>query len=120
MTRVGKTELLVLSIQLVLSEDTRGRFGTSELGALRPSAILVHTSRGPIVDALGEQTISAAGLDVYDQEPLPVDDPLLSLENCVLSPHLGDVSEAALRNMYERALEDSRAFLAGHPLRQVE
>ena len=49
-----------------------------------------------------------------------MDDPLLSLENCVLSPHLGDVSEAALRNMYERALEDIRAFLAGHPLRQVE
>jgi phosphoglycerate dehydrogenase-like enzyme len=127
--RVSKDELLaradVLSIHLVLSERTRGLFGAAELAKMKPSAVLINTSRGPIVDeraliqALGSRTIAAAGLDVYDREPLPLDHQLLTLENTVLLPHLGYVSEAGLRVMYEHAVEDIAAFRAGAPIRVV-
>ena len=102
-TRVSKDQLLadadVLSIHLVLSERTRGLLGTAELAQMKPTAILVNTSRGPIVDeaaliaALAGGTIAAAGLDVFDREPLPAGHPLTELENVVLLPHLGYVSE---------------------------
>jgi phosphoglycerate dehydrogenase-like enzyme len=128
-SRVSKAELLlnadVLSIHLLLSERTRGLFGAAELGSMKPTAILVNTSRGPIVDeaalidALRGGTIAAAGLDVYDREPLPPDHALRSLENTVLAPHLGYVSEEGLRDMYAQAIEDIRGFLDGHPVRVV-
>jgi phosphoglycerate dehydrogenase-like enzyme len=92
---------------------------------MKPSAVLINTSRGPIVDepalveALRERRIAAAGLDVYDREPLPADHALLGLENTVLLPHLGYVSEASLRGMYEEAVEDIAAFLQGAPIRVV-
>jgi phosphoglycerate dehydrogenase-like enzyme len=127
--RVSKPELLsdsdVLSIHLVLSERTRGLFQADDLARMKPSAVLINTSRGPIVDepalieALHEGTIGAAGLDVYDREPLPPDHPLLRLENTVLLPHLGYVSEASLRGMYGEAVEDIAAFLEGAPIRRL-
>lgn len=127
--RVSKDELLrradVLSIHLVLGDRTRGLFGAAELAALKPSAVLVNTSRGPIVDeaalvdALRAGTIAGAGLDVYDAEPLPAGHPLLALDNVVLTPHLGYVTEAGFREMYRQAVEDVRAFLAGAPIRVV-
>jgi phosphoglycerate dehydrogenase-like enzyme len=125
--RVSKQELLassdVLSIHLMLSERTRGLFAASELTQMKPSAMLINTSRGPIVDeralidALSNGTIAAAGLDVFDREPLPADHPLLALENTVLLPHLGYVSEATLRAMYADVVEDIAAFLAHAPIR---
>lgn len=128
-TRVSKEVLLqsadVLSIHLVLSERTRGLFGASELALMKRSAILINTSRGPIVDegalvdALRSQRIAAAGLDVYDKEPLPTDHPLLALENTVLAPHLGYVSEAGLANMYSQVVEDIAGFLQGEAVRII-
>ena len=127
---VSKAALLqrsdVLSIHLVLSERTRGLFGAAELAAMKPSAVLVNTARGPIVDevalieALRRKVIVAAGLDVYDTEPLPAGHPLLELENLVLLPHLGYVTEADLKVMYQEAVEDIAAYLAGSPIRQLE
>jgi phosphoglycerate dehydrogenase-like enzyme len=127
---VTKQELLeqsdVLSIHLVLSDRTRGLFGAGELARMRRSAVLVNTSRGPIVDesalvaALRDGTIAVAGLDVYDTEPLPAGDPLTGLDNVVLLPHLGYVSEATLRDMYEQVVEDIAAWRDGASIRTIE
>ncbi len=125
--RVSKHELLssadFVSIHLVLSERTRGLFGAAELAQMKPTASLINTSRGPIVDeraligALRDGTIAAAGLDVYDVEPLPPGHPLTTLDNVVLLPHLGYVTEAAFRHMYAQVVEDIAAFLDGTPVR---
>jgi phosphoglycerate dehydrogenase-like enzyme len=125
--QVSKTELLsgsdVLSVHLVLSDRTRGLFGAADLALMKSSAVLVNTSRGPIVDepaliaALRSGTIAAAGLDVFDVEPLPPDDALCSLDNAVLLPHLGYVSEPGFRVMYEQVVEDIAAFVRGLPIR---
>jgi len=127
--RVSKGELLagsdVLSIHLVLSDRTRGLFQAADLAAMKRTAVLVNTSRGPIVDehgliaALRTGTIAAAGLDVYDIEPLPPAHPLTTLDNVVLLPHLGYVSEAGFRQMYGQVVENIAAFLAGSPIRTV-
>jgi phosphoglycerate dehydrogenase-like enzyme len=126
-TWVPKDELLaagdVVTIHLRLSERTRGLLGAAELAAMKPTAILVNTSRGPIVDedalvaALKNGTIAGAGLDVYDTEPLPAASPLLDAPNTVLLPHLGYVTEAGLRSMYTQAVEDIQAWRAGSPIR---
>ena len=125
--RVGREELFrqadVLTIHLVLSERTRGLVGAGELALMRPTAYLVNTSRGPIVDeaALAEHLqsgrIAGAALDVYGVEPLPAGDPLRALPNSVLTPHLGYVSERTYRTFYGEAAEDVAAFLAGRPVR---
>jgi phosphoglycerate dehydrogenase-like enzyme len=127
--RVPKEELLAaadfLSIHLVLSERTRGLIAGVELVQMKPTAALVNTSRGPIVDeaalvaALRVGVIAAAGLDVYEREPLPVGHPLTTLPNVVLLPHLGYVSEAGMRHMYGQVVEDIAAFLAGTPIRTL-
>jgi phosphoglycerate dehydrogenase-like enzyme len=127
--RVSKAELLaesdVLSVHLVLSDRTRGLFGASELAAMQPQAVLINTSRGPIVeeraliDALRSGTIAGAGLDVFDHEPLAAGHELLGLENAVLLPHLGYVSEPGFRAMYGEVVEDIAAFRAGRPVRLI-
>jgi phosphoglycerate dehydrogenase-like enzyme len=127
--RVSKSELLsaadVLSIHLVLSDRTRGLFQAADLAMMKPTAVLINTSRGPIVDedalvaALRGHTIGGAGLDVYNTEPLPPGHPLTTLDNVVLLPHLGYVSEAGFRHMYGQAIEDIAAFLAGSPIRVI-
>jgi len=127
--RVSKAELLagsdVLSIHLVLSDRTRGLFQAADLAQMKPTAVLINTSRGPIVDeqaliaALRSNTIAAAGLDVYETEPLPAGHPLTTLDNVVLLPHLGYVSEAGFRQMYGQVVEDIAAFLAGSPIRTI-
>jgi phosphoglycerate dehydrogenase-like enzyme len=127
--RVSKAQLLaaadILSIHLVLSDRTRGLFQAADLATMKPTAVLVNTSRGPIVaedalvQALREHTIAGAGLDVYDIEPLPAGHPLTTLDNVVLLPHLGYVSEAGFRQMYGQAVEDIAAFLAGSPIRTI-
>jgi phosphoglycerate dehydrogenase-like enzyme len=127
--RVTKDELLAradfVSIHLVLSHRSRGLIGGPELLAMKPTAALINTSRGPIVDeaalvsALRVGVIAAAGLDVYDEEPLPAGHPLTTLPNVVLLPHLGYVSEPGMRHMYGQVVEDIAAFLAGAPIRTL-
>jgi phosphoglycerate dehydrogenase-like enzyme len=122
-----KDELLArsdfVSIHLVLGERTRGLIGARELGLMKRSAYLVNTSRGPIVDetalirALQDGTIAGAGLDVFDEEPLPPDHPFRRLSNTVITPHLGYVTEETYRVFYGQALEDVKAYLGGTPLR---
>jgi phosphoglycerate dehydrogenase-like enzyme len=128
-TLVSKDDLMaradVVTIHLVLSSRTRGLIGARELGLMKPAAYLVNTSRGPIVDeaalvdALEKGAIAGAGLDVFDQEPLPLDHPLRSLENTVITPHVGYVTEETYRVFFGDALEDIRAFLSGSPIRVV-
>jgi len=116
----------VVSVHLVLGEGTRGLIAEKELRAMRPSAYLVNTSRGPIIDevalvrALSEGWIAGAGLDVFDEEPLPLDHPLRRMPRTVLTPHLGYVTEETYRIFYGEALEDARAFQAGVPVRVIE
>jgi len=113
----------VLSVHLVLSARTRGLVGARELALLKQSALLINTSRGPIVDeaalvaALEAGRLAGAGLDVYDREPLPATHPLLGVSNTVLTPHLGYVTEETYRIFYGQALEDIQGHLAGKPLR---
>jgi phosphoglycerate dehydrogenase-like enzyme len=126
-TLVERDELLtradVVTIHLVLSDRTRGLIGARELGLMRKTAYLVNTSRGQIVEegalirALEAGAIAGAGLDVYDEEPLPLDHRLRRLPNTVITPHLGYVTEETYRVFYAEALEDVRAFLAGAPVR---
>ena len=128
-TLVSKEALLsesdVVTIHLVLSGRTRGLIGVAELSLMKPSAYLVNTSRGPIVDepalvaALRTGAIAGAGLDVFDTEPLPVDHPLKSLPNTVLTPHMGYVTSETYRVFYDDAVEDISAFLAGNPVRVI-
>ena len=113
----------VVTVHLKLSERTTGLVGAAELAAMKPSAVLVNTSRGPIVDqealvaALTAGTIAGAGLDVHDVEPLPPDSPLRAAPNTVLLPHLGYVTEGGYRSMYEQVVEDITAWRAGTPVR---
>lgn len=103
----------------------RGLVGERELQAMKPSAILVNTSRGPIVDegalvqALAAGRIRAAALDVYDVEPLPPDSALLNCPGLTLTPHLGFVTEKMYKLFYTDAVEDIAAFMAGSPVRLV-
>ena len=112
-----------VSIHLVLSPRTRGLIGAAELALMKPSAFLINTSRGPIVeekallDALREGRIAGAGLDVYDAEPLPPDHLLRGLPNTVLTPHLGYVTEDNYRLLYRETVEAIRAWLDGKPIR---
>jgi phosphoglycerate dehydrogenase-like enzyme len=116
----------VVTIHVVLSARTRGLVGDRELAAMKSTAFLVNTARGPIVDeaaliaALRSRRIAGAGLDVYDEEPLPVDHPLRRLDNIVLTPHLGYVTVENYREAYAQAVENIRSFLAGTPLRVLE
>lgn len=114
-----------VSVHLVLSDRTRGLLGEPELRAMRPHAFLVNTSRAAIVDraallrALREGWIAGAGLDVFDTEPLPADDPLRTLPNVLATPHLGYVTEHNYRTYYREAVEDITAFLDGSPVRTL-
>jgi phosphoglycerate dehydrogenase-like enzyme len=115
----------VATVHLVLSDRTRGIVGERELALMKPAAFLINTARGPIVDehalihALRHSVIAGAGLDVFDEEPLPADHPFRRLENVVLTPHLGYVTTENYRLAYGEAVEDIRAFLAGAPVRVI-
>jgi phosphoglycerate dehydrogenase-like enzyme len=127
---VSKDELFseadVLSVHLVLSDRTRGLVGERELSLMKSTAFLVNTSRGPIVDeaalvaALRDRRIAGAGLDVFDQEPLPENHPFLQLENTLITPHLGYVTRETYERFYGEAVEDILGFLDGSPLRVVQ
>ena len=124
---VGKDDLFrqsdFITIHNVLSARSRGVVGAKEFGLMKPSAFLINTSRGPIVDeaallaALRDKKIAGAGLDVFDTEPLPLDHPLRKMDNVVLTPHLGYVSEQNYRHYFAGVVEDIRGFLDGKPVR---
>lgn len=126
-TWVSKRELFeqadVLTVHLVLSERSRGIVDTQALGWMKPTARLVNTARGPIVDeqalidALTSGRLAGAALDVYAEEPLPADHPLRTLPNVLATPHIGYVSEANYRQFYEQMIEDILAWAAGVPVR---
>lgn len=114
-----------VSVHLVLSERSRGLVGRDELAAMKPSAYLINTSRAAIVDqaalieALQQQRIAGAGLDVFEVEPLPMDDIFRRLPNVLATPHLGYVADDNYRIYFREAIEDIEAFLAGQPLRRL-
>jgi D-3-phosphoglycerate dehydrogenase len=116
----------IVSLHVVLSARTRGLIGAKEFALMKPTAYLINTARGPIVDeqaliaALRERRIAGAGLDVFDIEPLPADHPLRKLDNVVLSPHLGYVTAENFRTCYAGVVEDIRAFLDGKPIRPLQ
>ena len=115
-----------ITIHLVLSQRTRGLVGTREFALMNPSAYIINTSRGPIIDeaavlaALREKRIAGAGLDVFDIEPLPIDHPLRKMDNVVLTPHLGYVAIQNYRAYFAGVVDDIRAFLDDKPVRVLE
>jgi phosphoglycerate dehydrogenase-like enzyme len=114
-----------ITIHVVLSGRTRGLVGAAELALMKPTAFLINTSRGPIVDqaalvsALQQHKIAGAGLDVFDIEPLPLDHPFRKMDNVVITPHLGYVSEQNYRRYFADAVDDIRGFLDGKSVRQL-
>ena len=114
-----------VTIHLQLSARSRGTLGARELGLMKPTAYLINTARGPIVEeaallaALREKRIAGAGLDVFDVEPLPVDHPLRKLDNVVLTPHLGYVSTQNYGVYFPGMVEDIRGWLDDKPVRAI-
>jgi phosphoglycerate dehydrogenase-like enzyme len=123
----GKEDLFrqsdFITIHVVLSPRTRGIVGAKEIGLMKPTAYIINTSRGPIIDeaallaALRDKKIAGAGLDTFDVEPLPLDHPLRKMDNAVITPHLGYVSEQNYRHYFAGVAEDIRGFLDGKPVR---
>jgi phosphoglycerate dehydrogenase-like enzyme len=113
----------VVTVHYRLGPRSVGLVGEAELALMKPSAFLVNTSRGPILDsaallaALRSGSIAGAALDVYDAEPLPLSDPLRAAPNVVLTPHLGYVTEDSYRVFYADAAEDILAYAKGAPVR---
>ena len=113
----------IVTIHVVLSERSRGLVSRADLARMKPTAYLINTARGPIVDeaalleVLQQRRIAGAALDTYSQEPLPVDHPLRKLDNVVLTPHLGYVTEDNYRRYYTDMVENIAAWRAGTPVR---
>jgi phosphoglycerate dehydrogenase-like enzyme len=115
----------VVTLHLILSDATRGIIGARELGLMKPTALLVNTSRGPLIDeaallqTLTHNRIAGAALDVFDTEPLPAAHPLRTLPNVVATPHIGYVCRENYELFYGDALEDIQAWLKGSPVRTL-
>jgi phosphoglycerate dehydrogenase-like enzyme len=115
----------VLSVHLVLSPRSRGLIGRDEIALMKRSAILVNTSRGPIVDtnaviaALEDGRLGYAAFDVYDREPLPAGHPLRRAHNVLLTPHVGYVTAENYRSSYPQIVENIAAYLDGKPMRVI-
>jgi D-3-phosphoglycerate dehydrogenase len=113
----------IVSIHIPLTPKSRGLIGASELALMKPTALLINTSRGPIVEeaallaALRGNKIAGAGFDVYDVEPLPLEHPLRKLDNVVITPHLGYASQQNYRAYFAGVVDDIRGFLDGKPVR---
>jgi phosphoglycerate dehydrogenase-like enzyme len=124
---VSKRELFeqadILTVHLVLSERSRGLVDAQALAWMKPTARLVNTARGPIVDelalvdALSNGRLAGAALDVYSEEPLPQDHPFRCLPNVLATPHVGYVSEQNYRQFYQQMIEDIQAWATGTPIR---
>ena len=127
--RVEKDELFrqsdFISVHLVLSERSRGIVGARELGLMKPTAHIINTSRGPIIDedalaeALRNGAIAGAGIDTYSVEPVAKTNPFLDLKNTVLTPHLGYVTEETYHIFYGQTVENIAAWLKGQPVRVI-
>mgnify|MGYP002876892832 FL=1 len=115
----------IVSVHLRLSDRTRALVGARELGLMKPTSYFINISRGPIVDeaalidTLQRGAIAGAGLDTLDVEPLPKDHPLLKLDNTVITPHVGYVTEEGYRAFYSGIVEDIRAFCSGEAVRVI-
>ena len=115
----------IITVHMVLSQRSRGLVGREDLARMKPTGYLVNTARGPIVDetalleALQARKIAGAAIDVFSVEPLPVDHPFRKLDNIVLTPHLGYVTEESFRNHYRQMVEGIDAWLKGEPLRRL-
>jgi phosphoglycerate dehydrogenase-like enzyme len=128
--RVERDELFatsdVVTVHLLWSRRTRGLIGAEDLALMKHTAVLINTSRGPIVqeqallEALRGGRIAGAGLDVYDQEPLPADHPYRTAPHTVLTPHLGYVTRGTYEVFYGQAVEDVAAWVARQPIRVIE
>ena len=126
-TRVDKDDLMArsdfVSIHVVLSDRSRGLIGAGDLARMKPTAYLINTARGPIVDedalvaAVQSGAIAGAGLDVFGTEPLPLDDPLRTLPNSIITPHTGGFIRDNYELWYEGAVEDIEAWLKDAPIR---
>ena len=116
----------IVSIHLILGERSRNTVGTREFGLMKPSALLINTARGPVVnedamiDAIEPAGIAGVGLDVYDQEPLPANHKLRHLPNTVLMPHVGGRTRENFIARYRDSLEDVKAWLDGEPIRVLQ
>ena len=119
------TEGDVVSVHVRLSERTLGLVAAHEIGLMKSSAILVNISRGPIIDepalidALRRRAIGGAALDVFDVEPLPSGHPFLTLDNTLITPHVGYVTDDGYRAFYSGVVENIRAFASGEPVRVI-
>ena len=115
----------IVSVHVVLSQRTRGLVAARELALMKPTAYLVNISRGPIVDeaalvgVLQRKAIAGAALDTFDVEPLPGGHPLLQLDNTLICPHLGYVTDESYRAFYAGVVENIRAFASGEPVRMI-
>ena len=115
----------IITVHVVLSQRSRGLVGREDLARMRPTSYLVNTARGPIVDeaalleTLQQKKIAGAAIDVFSVEPLPVDHPFRKLDNIVLTPHLGYVTEEGFRAHYSQMVEGIGAWLKGEPLRRL-
>ena len=115
----------IVTVHYQLGPRSRGLITANDLGRMKKTAYLVNTARGPLVDeqaliaALREKRIAGAGLDVFDVEPLPLDHPFRALDNVVITPHLGYVSEQNYKKYFSDIVEDIRAWLEGNPVRVI-
>src|ERR1700709_2475689 len=115
----------IVTVHVVLTERSRGLVGRDDLARMKPTSFLINTARGPIVDenalleTLQARKIAGAAIDVFSVEPLPVDHPFRKLDNIVLTPHLGYVTEEGFRNHYGQMVEGIDAWFKGEPVRRL-
>ena len=115
----------IITVHVVLSQRSRGLVGRDDLSRMKPTSFIVNTARGPIVDedalleTLQARKIAGAAIDVFSVEPLPVDHPFRKLDNIVLTPHLGYVTEEGFRNHYGQMVEGIDAWFKGEPVRRL-
>ena len=115
----------IVTVHVVLSQRSRGLVGREDLARMKPTSFIVNTARGPIIDetalleTLQARKIAGAAIDVFSVEPLPVDHPFRKLDNIVLTPHLGYVTEEGFRNHYGQMVEGIDAWFKGEPVRRL-
>jgi phosphoglycerate dehydrogenase-like enzyme len=116
----------IVTVHLVLSERTRGIIGARELALMKPTALFVNTSRGPLadeaalIDLLRRKAIAGAALDVFGTEPLPADHPFRSLDNVLATPHIGYVTQESYKQYYHETVECIAAWLEKKPIRLMQ
>ncbi len=116
----------IVTMHMQLGERSRGLVTAKEFAVMKPTAYIINTARGPVIEekaliaALQERRIAGAGLDVFDVEPLALDHPFRHMENVVITPHLGYVSEQNYRQYFPDIVENIRAFIAGMPVRVIK